>query len=91
MLIVVSYDLPDDRRRTHLSNALEDFGVRVQYSVFECLLTPDQIDQLRARMARLIDPAKDSVRIYRLCQDCVEKIEILGRGKVTEDPGVYVV
>jgi CRISPR-associated protein Cas2 len=91
MLIVVSYDLPNDRRRTHLANALEDFGVRVQYSVFECLLAPDQVERLRDRMAKLIDPSEDSVRIYRLCQDCVEKIEILGLGKVTEDPDVYVV
>ena len=91
MLIVISYDLPNDRRRTRLANALEDFGVRVQYSVFECLLTPDQIERFRARMASLLDPAEDSVRIYRLCQDCVEKIEILGQGKVTEDTGVYVV
>ena len=91
MLIVISYDLPNDRRRTRLANALEDFGVRVQYSVFECLLTPDQIERLRTRMASLLDPAEDSVRIYRLCQDCVEKIEILGQGKVTEDPDVYVV
>jgi CRISPR-associated protein Cas2 len=62
----------------------------VQYSVFECRLTPDQIDRLRARMMKEIEPAEDSVRIYRLCQDCVGKIEILGPGKVTEDPKVYV-
>jgi CRISPR-associated protein Cas2 len=90
MLIVVSYDIPSDRRRTRLANALEDFGVRVQYSVFECRLTPDQIDRLRARMAKEIEPAEDSVRIYRLCQECVGKIEILGQGEVTEDPKVYV-
>jgi CRISPR-associated protein Cas2 len=91
MLIVVSYDLPDDRRRTRLADALEDFGVRVQYSVFECLLPPEQVERLRDRMAKLIDPTADSVRIYRLCQDCVERVEILGQGKVTEDPDVYVV
>ena len=90
MLIVVSYDLPNDRRRTHLANALEDFGVRVQYSVFECLLEPDQVERLRARMAALIDPSEDSVRIYQLCQDCKARVEILGQGKVTEDPKVYV-
>src|SRR6185436_13646804 len=38
MLILVSYDIPDDRRRTKLANALKDFGERVQYSVFEFLL-----------------------------------------------------
>ena len=40
-LIVVSYDIPDDRRRLRLANTLKDFGIRVQYSVFECRLEPD--------------------------------------------------
>jgi CRISPR-associated protein Cas2 len=35
MLILVSYDVPDDRRRTRLAHALKDFGERVPYSVFE--------------------------------------------------------
>jgi CRISPR/Cas system-associated endoribonuclease Cas2 len=46
-LIVVSYDIPDDRRRLRLAHALKDFGVRVQYSVFECHLEPDGLDSLR--------------------------------------------
>jgi len=90
MLIVVSYDIPDDRRRTKLAHALKDFGVRVQYSVFECLLEPAQVEALSARIGRLIDPAKDSVRLYRFCADCGTKTEVKGLGKPTEDPEVYV-
>jgi CRISPR-associated protein Cas2 len=58
MLIAVSYDVPDDRRRTKLAHNLKDFGVRVQYSVFECLLEPPQVDALRVRTERLIDARK---------------------------------
>ena len=90
MLIVVSYDVPDDRRRTKLAHALEDFGVRVQYSVFECLLTTDQLQALRARVTKLMDAGEDSVRIYRLCEECRGKAEIYGTGRKTEDPEVYV-
>jgi CRISPR-associated protein Cas2 len=90
MLIVVSYDVPDDRRRTRLAHALQDFGTRVQLSVFECVLTPDQEDRLRSRLLRLIDPEEDNVRIYRLCETCRTKIEIQGRGSRTEDPSLYV-
>lgn len=88
MLIVVSYDLPDDRRRTRLAHALKDFGERVQYSVFEC--RGDRLDLLREKINKLIDPKEDSVRIYRLCQECRGKVEILGLGEVAEDPDVYV-
>ncbi|MGH9363601.1 MAG: CRISPR-associated endonuclease Cas2 [Thermoanaerobaculia bacterium] len=90
MLIVVAYDIPDDRRRTCLAKALEDFGERVQYSVFECRLEPAQIERLSARVVKLIDGEKDSVRIYRVCGECAGKIVIHGWGKVTQDPAVYV-
>ena len=90
MLILVSYDIPDDRRRTRLAHTLKDFGQRVQYSVFECLLAEDEVAHLSARVAKLTDPAEDSVRIYRLCANCEARIEIQGLGKVTEDPEIFL-
>ena len=90
MLIVVSYDIPDDRRRTKLAHTLKDFGVRVQYSVFECLLEPDQVEVLRLRIVRLIAPTEDSVRIYRFCADCGARTEVQGLGQPVRDPDVYV-
>jgi CRISPR-associated protein Cas2 len=90
VLIVVSYDVPDDRRRTRLAHALKDFGERVQLSVFECLLEAEELERLRGRVLREIDAEEDSVRIYRLCESCREKVKILGRGERTEDPEVYV-
>jgi CRISPR-associated protein Cas2 len=90
MLIVVSYDVPSDRRRTRLAHTLKDFGERVQYSVFECRLEEGALDRLRNRIDALIDPEEDRVRIYRLCRECIEKVEIRGSGKLTEDPEIYV-
>ena len=48
MLIAVAYDIPDDRRRTKLSEHLENFGRRVQLSVFECLLEEKQVERMKA-------------------------------------------
>ena len=90
MLIVVSYDVPDDRRRGRLAETLNGFGQRVQLSVFECLLEADEVERLRRRVLKEIDEEVDRVRIYRLCASCREKVEILGRGERTEDPEVYV-
>ena len=90
MLILVSYDIPDDRRRTRLAHLLKDFGARVQYSVFECHLTPEQTDRLRTRVAGLIAPEEDSVRFYRLCAECAGHLEIHGRGLNTQDPDSYI-
>ncbi len=41
-------------------------------------------------MLREIEEEEDSVRIYRLCEGCRPKAEILGQGKAMEDPEVYV-
>jgi CRISPR-associated protein Cas2 len=90
VLIVVSYDVPNNRRRTRLAHALLDFGERVQLSVFECLLEAPDLERLRERVKREIAEPEDSVRIYRFCEACRQKVEILGPGKATEDPKVYV-
>lgn len=89
-LIMVSYDIPDDRRRTRLAHALKDFGERVQYSVFECRLDLDGLEILRSRLLSLADSQEDSIRIYRLCEECASKEEIHGPGRKTEDPETYI-
>jgi len=91
MLIVVSYDVPSDRRRAKFAHALKDFGRRVQLSVFECLLEEDQVQRMKARIERLTNPEEDSVRIYRLCGGCAPKVEVVGLGVLSEDPEVYIV
>ena len=91
MLIAVAYDIPNDRRRTKLADHLENFGRRVQLSVFECLLEDKQVERLKAGIERLIETDEDTVRIYRLCGTCEERVEILGQGVRSEDPDVYIV
>jgi CRISPR-associated protein Cas2 len=90
MLIVVSYDIPSDRRRTKLAHKLKDFGKRVQYSVFECHLDERALQTLRERIGRLLDLEEDSVRIYRLCKECDGLLEVLGTARRTDDPDIYV-
>ena len=92
MFYLVTYDIADDQRRTKVAKILEDFGDRVQYSVFEMELERmDQVDEMQARLAKVIDPELDGVRIYFLCQGCRTKISILGQGEVYEDQEVYII
>jgi len=91
MLIAVAYDIPNDRRRTKLAEHLENFGRRVQLSVFECLLEAKQLERMKAGIVRLADEEEDTVRIYRLCASCEERVEIVGKGVRSEDPEVYIV
>ena len=90
-LYLVTYDLPNDRRRLRLSRLLEGYGERVQYSVFEVWLNEGQLGKLLARIGRAIVAEEDSVRIYPLCAACRERRLLLGQGKPVEPPGVLVV
>lgn len=89
-LYIVSYDIPDDRRRTRVHSALTGFGTWVQYSVFECFLDRKQRAQLETRLLKEIHQREDTVRIYGLCAACTKKVEVLGRGDAPREESVYL-
>ncbi len=64
MFYLVSYDIPETRRRTKLAKILEDFGDRVQYSVFECILDEKLLGKMIKRIQEIIIAEDDSIRIY---------------------------
>jgi CRISPR-associated protein Cas2 len=90
MLYVVSYDIPDDRRRTRVHSALTGFGTWVQYSVFECFLDRKQRLLMEARLLKEIHQKEDTVRIYGLCGACTPRVEVLGRGEAPREETVYL-
>jgi len=90
-LHIVSYDISSNRRRTRFAKALGNFGSRVQYSVFECLIGAKQVETICQIANRLIDRETDSVRIYRLCPRCAETVAIIGWGEVTAEEDVRIV
>jgi CRISPR-associated protein Cas2 len=91
MFIVVSYDVKETRRRTKVCNTLKDYGTRVQYSVFECLLDHKNFVRLHAKLVRAINEDEDTLRIYQLCESCKKKAVVYGNVKITEDNEVYIV
>lgn len=90
MLYVVSYDIPDDKRRTRVHSALTGFGTWVQYSVFECFLNRKQRLLLEARLLEEIHQREDTIRIYGLCATCKTKVEVLGRGDAPREDTIYL-
>ncbi len=72
-------------RLRKVGRACLDFGQRVQFSVFECVVSDEQWVRLRARLLALHDPSKDSLRFYRLGEEAGRRIEHHGI-KGSEDP-----
>ncbi len=91
MFYIVSYDIPDDKRRIKLAKILKDYGDRVQESVFECILDKNLLDKMTKKIDKVINQKEDSVRIYTLCANCEKNIRIMGIGKVTRDEEVYII
>jgi CRISPR-associated protein Cas2 len=89
--VVVSYDSPNDRRRTKVMKTLEGYGHRVQFSVFECELRPADLEKLKARLKILIQPEEDDIRFYDLCESCQGKVAMLGRAKMYRQRSSVVV
>jgi CRISPR-associated protein Cas2 len=91
MRYIISYDITDDKRRLRIANLLLNYGVRVQYSVFECRLNEALLAKLRARLERLLKPDEDNIRIYRLCTACEREIIALGNAEAIVEKDVYIV
>jgi len=91
MFVIVSYDISNTRTRTRLAKKLEDFGPRVQFSVFEGDINRDEFVKLTRVLSSTKLGETDSIRFYTLCSECKRKIKIWGTGKVTEDNKFYIV
>ena len=91
MLVLVVYDIPDNKRRTKLSNFLEGYGRRVQYSVFECFLNLPQMQELYEKIQPRVNPEEDNVRFYWISQDSASKTLTIGSDIPQPPPDYYVI
>ena len=96
MLVLVAYDVntetPAGRRRLrHVAKICEDFGQRVQFSVFECLVDPAQWAELRKRLIDAVDLQTDSLRFYFLGKHWQRRIEHAGTKRSYDPEGPLIV
>jgi len=90
MLMLVSYDVntvnaAGRRRLRRIAKVCEDWGLRVQNSVFECTVDWSQWIALKARLEAICEPTVDSLRYYNLGNNYREKVVHFG-AKPTVDP-----
>jgi CRISPR-associated protein Cas2 len=78
MLTIVAYDICDSKRLKKVADCCLDFGVRVEYSVFECRLEADQFDRMWNRLINLIEPEEDRIVAYPIHGADIQKIRSYG-------------
>ncbi|MDR0891079.1 MAG: CRISPR-associated endonuclease Cas2 [Mediterranea sp.] len=84
MMVLVTYDVntiseTGSRRLRRVAKECQNYGQRVQNSVFECSLTEAQFVILRAKIASIIDMDLDSIRFYFLGNHWERRIEYIGK------------
>ncbi len=90
MMMLVTYDVSTEtktgrRRLRRVARLCQNYGQRVQYSVFECKIDPSQWTILRACLIDEINEETDSLRFYRIGSNWRGKIEHIG-AKPAYDP-----
>lgn len=96
MLVLVSYDVTTadkagQKRLRKVAKVCKNFGQRVQYSVFECMVDPAQWTVLRQNLVDEIDPQKDSLRFYFLGANWKRRVEHVGAKETFDQDGPLVI
>ena len=96
MMVLVSYDVRTSepggaRRPRRVAKVCRNFGQRVQFSVFECLVDPAQWVRLRQQLIDEIDEEADSLRFYFLGANWRGRVEHVGAKASLDQEGPLIV
>ena len=95
MFVLVSYDVStiDSAGQTRLrrvAKACKNYGQRVQFSVFECIVDPAQWTVLKNRLIKEINPERDSLRFYYLGSNWRRRVEHIGAKEGVDQEGTLI-
>ncbi len=96
MFVLVTYDVKTSdpggsRRLRRVAKACRDYGQRVQFSVFECIVDPAQWTKLKQRLIDEIDEEADSLRFYFLGSNWKHRVEHVGAKPSIDQEGPLII
>lgn len=96
MLVLITYDVNTQdnagkKRLNKVAKVCQNYGQRVQNSVFECMLDASQTLRVKDQLCDLIDDEKDSLRFYYLGNKYQTKVEHFGAKKTYDPEGIMMV
>jgi len=96
MMVLITYDVntasPSGARRLRqVAKTCQDYGQRVQNSVFECVIQNDQFVILKDKLESIMDKENDSIRFYFLGKNWQRKVEMVGRQTSFDLEGTLIV
>jgi len=96
MMVLVSYDVRTSedggaKRLRRVAKVCRNFGQRVQFSVFECIVDPAQWTKIRQQLIDEIDVDADSLRFYFLGAQWQNRVEHVGAKKSVDQEGPLII
>lgn len=96
MLVLITYDVntqeaTGSKRLRMVAKECINYGQRVQNSVFECNLDAAQLEQVKHKLEDIIDPDKDSIRIYNLGNNYNRKVYHCGIKESYDPEGLLMI
>ncbi len=94
MMVIVSYDIAQNehgqKRLAKVAKICQNYGQRVQNSVFECLVDPMEFSKLKSQLNEIIKPEYDSLRYYFLGKNWKNRVEHIGAKTVLDPEGTMI-
>ena len=92
MWVLITYDVNTQTsegrsRLRRVASACQNYGQRVQKSVFECTVNDMVFHQMKERLLDIIDEEQDSIRFYKLPESREKHVEEFGQGNVVDFTG----
>lgn len=96
MFVLITYDVAvadegGQARLRRVAKTCQDYGQRVQFSVFECIVDPAQWVTLKQMLINEIDTTRDSLRFYYLGSNWRRRVEHVGAKKPIDQEGALIV
>ena len=89
MKYIIAYDIANNKKRKKVANELEGLGYRVNKSVFECELSKTRLVKLE-KFFRKTAGKSDSVRLYRICENCLQNSFDISSTKPFEPKNFFI-
>ena len=96
MMVLITYDVNTEtaagkKRLNKVAKQCQNYGQRVQNSVFECILDPALLKLVRDKLEKIIDVEKDSIRYYYLGDEWRNRVDHVGAKKSIDLEGTLIV
>lgn len=96
MMVIVSYDVSTKtesgkKRLKKVAEICLNYGIRAQYSVFECLVEPGQWERMKNELLSIVNTEEDNIRFYYLGSNWKRRLENFGKQKNFEIDEPFII